>query len=320
MTAIAVAAMAAVGLVGTSASAGAQPFGYVIVEGLDGCTLHRIDLATGVLDPAIGPESTDACVNDLAFAPDGSTLYGMDEAATNVELVRFDLATGAVTVVGQVGTFPAGGPGGGLAFDAAGVLYLTTIPEDPDATTAPCRDGETYCTYRVDPANPGAALFVGQTSEVSPTVVGPLAGACDGGFVGSQDLLVDGDAFDDGDAQAGDGPDGTTTTSDPTTVDDELAESAGLGQFALTNVNRGNGLGTVVDQPFGDNVTGFDFDRSGTLWGVGTPDLDAFNVYTINRSTGVATATVPITPLGENAFVLALAIPTVCLPELTFTG
>jgi hypothetical protein len=317
-----VGAVAAAGLVGTSSSAGAQPIGYVIVDTVGGCTLHRIDLATGVVDAAIGAAADENCVSDLAFSPDSNTLYGLRTISRDglfVGLVTFDLATGQAGPFAQIGDFNAFADEGGLAFDSTGILYATLAPVDPDATAPDCRIGVAYCTYRVDPANPGAAVFVGQTAA-GETDVGPFAGACDGGFVGSEDSEVDGDAFESDEPAADTAEEPTTTTSAPDAVESELDEAAGFSApYFLTNVNRGTGLGTPVGLAFGHVVTGFDFDLPGTLWGVGVTIGGPNSVFTIDRATGVATATATITGVGE-AEVYALAIPKSCIPELTFTG
>jgi hypothetical protein len=318
-----VGAVAAAGLVGTSSSAGAQPIGYVIVETEGGCTLNRIDLATGVVEAAIGAAADENCVNDLAFSPDGSTLYGLlgvEDDGGIMLLVTFDLATGQAGGFDQIGDFDAlAGSFGGLAFDSTGILYATIVPTDPDATTAACQSADAFCTYRVDPANPGAALFIGQTTPLDETLAGPFAGACDGAFVGSEDPEIDGDAFD-GDEPAADTAEEPTTTSAPDAVESELDAPAGGSTDFLTNVNRGTGLGTPVALPFGHFVLGFDFDLPGTLWGVGFTIGGPPSVFTIDRATGVATPTATITGIGGEDEVVALAIPKSCLPELTFTG
>jgi hypothetical protein len=322
---VAVAGLAVGGLVASSAPAGAAPFGYMIVEDFeDGCTLHRIDLATGALDPAPAAPSAAACATDLAFSPDGGTLYGAFDHPDTASLVRFDLATGVPTDLGQIGDFPANFAtdalgGGGLAFDATGVLYVTLFAEDPDAPV--CQASAVtiaYCTYRVDPANPGAAEFVGRTTAEDDTPVGAFASACDGGFVGSEYLEpVEADGFDDAEPD-GNGPDGRPA-SDPT-LDEELGEPAAFVAVAgLTNVNRSTGLGTIVG-PFGEIVTGFDFDQGGALYGVGVSIGGASNVVSIDRTTGLATVTAPIALESGNEVPLALAIPKVCELELTFTG
>jgi hypothetical protein len=320
-----VGAVAAAGLVGTSSSAGAQPIGYVIVEGLEeeGCTLHRIDLATGVVDAAIGAPADENCVSDLAFSPDSNTLYGLlstNDDGGAVFLVTFDLATGQASTFDQIGDFNAFATDGGLAFDSTGILYATFAPSDPDATAPNCQISVAYCTYRVDPANPGAALFIGQTTALAETDVGPFAGACDGGFVGSEDVFVDDDDGFGGDEPAADTAEEPTTTSAPEAVEEELDEPAGISEDFLTNVNRGTGLGTPVALPFGHFVPGFDFDLPGTLWGVGITIGGPPSVFTIDRSTGVATPTATITGLSGVEEAVALAIPKSCLPELTFTG
>jgi hypothetical protein len=319
-----VGAVAAAGLVGTGSSAGAQPIGYVIVETDGGCTLNRIDLATGVVEADIGAAADENCVSDLAFSPDGSTLYGLltvdDIGGDVVLLVTFDLATGQAGGFAQIGDFNASAGAGGLAFDSTGILYATIVPTDPDATAPDCQDDDAYCTYRVDPANPGAALFIGQTTAASQTLVGPFAGACDGAFVGSEEAEVDDGAFGGDEPAADTAEEPTPSTSAPDAVEGELDEPAGISVDFLTNVNRGTGLGTPVALPFGHGVLGFDFDLPGTLWGVGFTIGGPPSVFTIDRATGVATPTATITGVSGEEEAVVLAIPKSCLPELTFTG
>jgi hypothetical protein len=75
-------------------------------------------------------------------------------------------------------------------------------------------------------------------------------------------------------------------------------------------------------------VFSLDFDRPGTLWGVGlTQDpFPQFTVYTIDTATGAATATVPIGDESGETELTSLAVPRDCNPpapivlEPTFTG
>ena len=88
--------------------------------------------ATGALTP-FGQASADHCARDLAFAPDG-TLYGIvATTATFMQLVRFDITTGVVTVIGQITSFGfTQFSAGGLTFDNTGTLYAQFAADDPE--------------------------------------------------------------------------------------------------------------------------------------------------------------------------------------------
>src|SRR6476646_5394827 len=188
MATVAIAAVAAAGLAGIAAApAGADTtVGYTIEvqlpQGLSGpefpCRLAQVNLSTGVvtgIGSFLNPDSL-ACANDLAFSPSGQ-LYGISQAlateapikggdfqpaATDdqVHLVRFDLSTGAVTDLGAIGSEASqigdtDRPAGGIAFDAAGNLWVMIVKDD-----ASCNN-DAYCFYVVDPANPSTATFKG---------------------------------------------------------------------------------------------------------------------------------------------------------------
>jgi hypothetical protein len=308
--------VAAAGLVGVMAApAGAEPLAYAIEDDLD-CRLVQVDLATGAVTP-IGPFVPEACVRDLALAPDG-TLYGIREDSRTlppfVTLVRFDTATGDPTDVGQIAGADASLEDGGLTLAADGTMYAQIV------TNAPGCDLSAVCLYRVDPANPEAAVFVGPVSQQLTEYFG-LATSCTGSTVSVREVSSSAAGFADG---LGTSPG----------VAAELEEPAGVpgDPQILTTVDTSDGstsdVGPVGDANF---VSSLDFDAAGTLWGVGlTQDpFPQFTVYTIDPATGAATATVPIGDEFGETELLALAIVRDCNPpvppapivlEPTFTG
>lgn len=81
--------------------------------------LYRFDLGAGTSSLVA---NTPAPLEALAFDPSG-TLFGLGKLDGN--LYRFtDLATGALTLVGNVGV-DVGSPVGALTFDAGGTLFAT---------------------------------------------------------------------------------------------------------------------------------------------------------------------------------------------------
>jgi hypothetical protein len=169
------ASAAVVGSIGAghAGGGGASPLAYAIVEEgtSETCSFARLDLGTGDIT-TIGTMGAEPCVQNLTFAPDG-TLYGMLNDSMVAQLVRIDTATGAVTTVGSLGIEILLLEGGGLAFDRAGTLWLYILTLDPDCT-------DNSCLYRVDPTDATATLVGGGGSG---TIVGGLAGLCDGRLV-----------------------------------------------------------------------------------------------------------------------------------------
>jgi hypothetical protein len=157
----------------------APPVAYTI-NGDDfptACSLQRIDLATGAVTP-FGAPSPDACVADLAVAPDGS-VWGIGPAPTPLaplpgELVHFDETTGDVlSATPFTGAFSDQDLRfGGLAFDAAGTMYAQLVTDEPGCDTV------SVCLYTVDPAT-AVATFVGAPGpEFDITFLSFLAADC----------------------------------------------------------------------------------------------------------------------------------------------
>lgn len=275
--------------------------------------LASVDLATGVVTPLPAAPSAEACAGDLAFSPDG-TLYGIVQGiqttptpARFAELVRFDLTSGAATVLGRLGPFTlsaAGSgslPSGGITFDGAGTMYVmlgaTDGIEGFDPECAPEGIDIAWCLYRVDdPNHPGATTFVGRSTDEASTFASTLAASCDAMF---------------------------TTTFD---LDPEVSDSS-----FLHRVDAANGRLTEVGAfPSGRYVEGADFDLVGTLWGVVAQDAPPFpmDVSTLDPTgTGpIETRGPQLTVAGDpTPFFNALAVePLDCTEPIviqpTFTG
>ena len=278
--------------------------------------LATIDLTTGVVTPLPAGPSPEACAGDLTFGPDG-TLYGLlrgEEPDDSIsELVRFDTASGAATVIGQIGDFSSFAgfselPIGGLAFDAEGRLFaaLGTSNEFPNPDPQCLGDDEiAFCLYRIDDPNaPGNATFIGQSASGTEEdeiffAVSTLNGSCTTMYSSSIDLGEE------------------TSTDTVTTVD--------LTSGALSD------LGQTRPQRF---VAGQATDRAGTLWALeltaGTGPAVGFELATLDAAGGtpIDTHVIDVTlPDEELTFLNALAIepldcaqpePVVLAP--TFTG
>src|SRR5262249_17223505 len=143
------------------------------------CRLATVDLTSGLVTATSDPASGEACVPDLTETSDGRVV-GIREvagAAPSVHLIQFDTTTGTPPDLGAIGTSPAslpdaGGQDGGIAFDAHGNLFVAMAGQD-----ASCNDSA-YCLYKVDPANPANATFIGTgTQEI---IEQALTVACDG--------------------------------------------------------------------------------------------------------------------------------------------
>ncbi len=128
------------------------------------CVLSSLDLATGDTAPLGAAPSAEACVIDLAVAPDGS-IWGVGPIPTDGTpevpyLTHFDQTTGEVLSSGPfTGAFDEVlGIYGGIAFDGAGTLYAQLVTDEPGC------DDNFVCLYTVDPAT-GASTLVGAPGD-----------------------------------------------------------------------------------------------------------------------------------------------------------
>jgi hypothetical protein len=273
-------ATALVGVMVTPAAAAPVGFATTLVGDVS-CQLATVDLASGALAP-FGPASSDHCARDLAFAPDG-TLYGIvlgptatepDPTFSFMRLVRFDTNTGAATLLGQVTTFDfTFSTAAGLAFDATGTLYAQFASADPS-----CSATGVFCLYRVDPSNPSAATLVGPASEGENALHG-LAGECEGTLFTEQVL-----------------------------PQDQI-------QASLLSEDPANAQVTIIGSigPEDTMLFGYDFDTLGVLWGLGqTSAAGQLRVFTVDPSTGAATAGVNVTGAPQGALSGLAIAPLTC--------
>ena len=333
LTTVAVAALAAAGLVGiTTAPAGAdETFGYTIEvqvpQGLGGdtfpCRLAKVDLATGAvtgIGSFLPPESL-ACANDLAFSPSG-VLYGIvqgveeeDEieeppiddsggfGATAVEfneevhLVRFDTATGAVTDLGVIG----GGPAFIGNLESPGNLWVLMVGQEDEC------DNDAFCLYQVDPNSPGTATFEGKGP--GETFLFGLTANCAGAVY-------------------------TTEQIEPEDPGDESDVAVAIGGNVLMSVNTTAGTMTEVGAGLGGNhfVQSMDFSTDGVLHAIGSEfesersPLQPGFLYTVNPTAGTATQGAQLSA-PQFRFAMSLAVaPLSCapaplpVPSPNFTG
>ncbi|HYG61677.1 MAG TPA: DUF4394 domain-containing protein [Thermoanaerobaculia bacterium] len=133
----------------TPQSAPTAPMGYSVQSDSNTDVLYAINLATGAAAP-LGPTGFGD-VESLAFNPDCSTLYAVDDVKDR--LITCSTATGACTAVGALGVDVTDT---GLAFTSNGGLFMSTdAPKNPSNF------------YRLDPATGRATLIGVQGQEVT---------------------------------------------------------------------------------------------------------------------------------------------------------
>jgi hypothetical protein len=222
----------------------------------------------------------------VASAPIPGALYGTD----GVNLYTVDKTTGATTLIGSLGNIEV--DMGAITFDAAGVLYGTSV-------TSSAR------LYTIDPGT-GAA-----------TAVGPL----NTGFIFEGGLAFDGSgnlfAVNEGDAQNGEMVSIDKTTGAGTIVGPSPGQARDLDDLAfdgttlyaidrvsntLGTVNTTTGLYTAIGDP-GASIGasgGLAFDPAdGTLY-ASFADTNGF--YRLNKSTGAGTFIGPTNVIWGLAF------------------
>ncbi len=302
LAAATLAAGALVVLGATTASA-ADPTGYVIAQGEGECWLASVDLVTGETH-SIGSAAPEKCAFDLEFSPDGAHLFGtrVDSVDGVARLVEFDLATGTLQVIGQLGDFTLGGPGpeqGNLTLPATGGLYTYLVPNPaaPAATEVdPVCDGSAFCLFQGSSAAPGSLAYVNSVPQTFTVYYG-LATSC---------------------------ADVTSSVREEESLDlanGWPAHSALTGApQVLTGVNRtatGPGTSDIGPVGVGTFVSSVDYDAVGTLYGVGfQADDSSPSLFTLDTDTGAATAVASLNDGTDPIFigVLGFAIAHPCAP------
>jgi hypothetical protein len=306
--ALAAGAMVALGAAPASA---ADPVGYVVLQGEGACSLATVDLVTGETQ-AIGGESQDKCAFDLEFSPDGTHLLGTRVNGTGpdtgtAELVEFDLTTGDVTTLSQLGDFFVDGPGeqqGNLTFTPAGSLYTYLVPgAEPDAAASdvdPACDGSAFCLFQVNTADPTALTYVNSVPQEFTVYFG-LATSCAGvtSSVREEELTVS-----------------SPTSWGGASASDDVP-------MMLTDVNlTSSGAATTDVGSVGEGVSlsSLDYDTAGTLFAVGfEPENVGPSLFTVDPSTGAAEQQTTLNDGSEpiNINVLGFAIAHPCAPTPT---
>jgi hypothetical protein len=304
------------------------PAAYTIdgVDFPDGCALQRLDLGSGTVTPLPAAPSPEACVIDLAVAPDGS-VWGIGPAPTEgpflpAFLTHFDADTGAVlSSTLFTGAFSeAQLRYGGLAFDSAGTLYAQLVTDEPGC------DVDFVCLYTVDPST-AVATFVGTPGDdFAETFLAFLAADCGTAMETVVPAIIDDAATD----ASWDGP----------TAADHGADSLASYDAATGALTQGPEL---VDP--NDFVVGLDYFRTdGTLYALIAPRLlpgeesveatvddvyaSAFQValYTVDPATAEVTLVAPLSDPEANIATLGIAgecpvpAPPPIVLEPTFTG
>ncbi len=134
------------------------------------CELVKIDLGTGEVTDFPADPSSDACVNDLAVAPDG-TPWGIKEIQPleedrAVQLVKFSPTTGDIDQTLQIGFGEADYPwlaDGGITFIGT-TAYIQVV-------TDACEDGNEPCLYTVNTTT-GSPTMVGGSGAVETYMYG----------------------------------------------------------------------------------------------------------------------------------------------------
>jgi hypothetical protein len=295
-------AAGALAVIGVAPASAAGSVGYVIAQGEGECWLASVDLVSGLTTP-IGAPSTEKCAFDLEFTPDGTRLLGTrvdeDEFSGIAHLLEFDLTTGDITDLGQLGDFEVGGPGfeqGNLTLPATGGLFTYLVPGDEGPileAVDPACDGSAFCLFQGDAATPGSLAYVNSVPQTFTVYYGLATSCADVTSSVRAVQLANAASF-----------------ASPTAIEQ-------VPQI-LTTVNRtATGPGSTDVGPVGDGVflTSVDYDTAGTLHGVGfEPENVGPSIFTVDTATGAATH---ITTLNDgeaplNLDVLGFAIAHPC--------
>ena len=280
----------------------ANPVGYVILQGEGQCGLATVDLVTGATQE-IGNETAAKCAFDLEFSPDGSRLYGtrvVEGDTDTAVLVEFDLTTGDVSTLSQLGDFPVSGPGtfqGNLTVTPAGTMYTYLVPFPPAAASTavdPACDGSAFCLFQVDQTDPTNLTYVNHVPQ-QITVYYGLATSCAGATTSAWQAF--------GPASAG----GSWSSAAPSAVSDQTLASVNLTASGPATTDLG-----VITDTF---VSSLDYDTAGTLFGVGfATNSQIPALFTIDPSNGAPTEVHGLTRDGEpiSIGVLGFAIAHPC--------
>jgi hypothetical protein len=303
--------------VGADPGAGPGPIGYTTRFSPGACGLASVDLGAGGTLTPIGPPyiaNEAGCPDDLAIRAGDPQIWAvitypfgvgsgsaggetttstepLNAAAIESDLVTIDPTTGKRTRVGSLG-FDVDSETSGLAFDAAGTLWLYGATNDPACSPEPV-DRLFGCLYRLDPAT-GAATFVARGPRTADTVVFQASATCDAVLASVNDQ------------------DGGTGGS--------------VGWLATVNTTDA-GLARAPS-PQGPLLVlfGIERDSTGTLRAVGEDQggsTPGFATFTVDPTTGVATRVADLV-LGETReYPAGLAIAGLTCPVTvtpTFTG
>lgn len=210
-----------------------------------------------------------------ATASAGPTGFAAWDVSGTDKLVRFDLATGAGTVLGAIRT--AGGTGytdvDGLAFDASGRLWavddatntLLRLDTTTGAATAVGTMGSSLGADFGLSFGAGGTLYMSASSKLYTVDTATAAAHLVGSFSGGNSVRSLG--------YAGGTLFGWSSVDTLVAINPASAATTTIGSFAFARATGGR--------------DGMDADpATGTLWGLG--DAEA-RTYTINSSTGVAT-------------------------------
>lgn len=321
----AAALVAGVLVVGSAPSGAAGPLAYTTVS-TDGCQLATVDLTTGVVTPLSAGPTGNACVDDLAVAPNG-TVYGLrdiPDSGMSANLVTFDPTTGAVTSATPFsGSFTQSFTAhGGITVDKNGVVYASFVTNQTGCSDL--IETAVVCLYRVDPATAAATLIgnAGATKNQVRTFF--LTVSCAGSMLTGESTPIQGGSesvTNETTTPASD--ESATTTGEPsepiTTLPDFSAFSDDVGALAtglnLASVSATTGAVTTGPSfAVGFNVLGIAFaNPAGTLYALGTPAAGAPGVYTIDPTTAAATL---VAPLSGITAVDNLAIAGTCPVQL----
>jgi hypothetical protein len=254
----------------------------VIGQGEAECWLASVDLVTG-MTTQIGDASFDKCAFDLEFTPDGKRLIGTHvgkgDTGNIATVVEFDLTTGDVTTLSQLGDFNVGGPGGqqgNITFGPDTELSTYLVPQIVQTAVDPACDGSAFCLFHVDHEDPTQVTYVNTVPQFETTYFG-LATSCAGVTSSVRDAEPD-----------------AASASWPA-AGQQVVDAQTLTRVNLTST----GPATTDVGPVGDGVslTSLDYDTAGTLYAVGwQPEHIGPSLFTVDPATGAAT---PVATLND---------------------